>query len=121
MEDAQKKLEGEKKDGFLKRAAGKLKGIFKGNQNENGVAADEGDQVRHSRATDSEYMEAVNSGDMEAAQRMVDEAAFDAGYTEHVYHGTTGFGFTKIDRNMLDQKAGMFVTNDERVAKTYSG
>lgn len=42
MEDAQKKLEGEKKDGFLKRAAGKLKGIFKGNQNENetDVAAD---------------------------------------------------------------------------------
>lgn len=40
MEDAQKKLEGEKKDGFLKRAAGKVRSIFKGNQNETDVAAD---------------------------------------------------------------------------------
>jgi hypothetical protein len=38
--------------------------------------------------TDSEYMAAVERGDMEAAQRMVDEAARAAGYTIKGYHGT---------------------------------
>jgi len=37
---------------------------------------------------DDTYMSAVESGDMETAQRMVDEAARDAGYTVKAYHGT---------------------------------
>ena len=37
---------------------------------------------------DSDYLAAVESGDMETAQRMVDEAAKAAGYTMSVYHGT---------------------------------
>lgn len=44
---------------------------------------------RHSHfSRDTDYMEAVNSGDMDTAQRMVDEAAKDAGYVLSVYHGT---------------------------------
>lgn len=35
---------------------------------------------------DTAYMKAVESGDMEAAQRMVDEAAKKAGYNYHRYH-----------------------------------
>lgn len=37
---------------------------------------------------DREYMAAVESGDMETAQRMVDQAAKAAGYTERLYHQT---------------------------------
>ena len=38
---------------------------------------------------DSSYMEVVNRGDMETAQRMVDEAAKEAGYdSPKLYHGT---------------------------------
>ena len=37
---------------------------------------------------DGDYLAAVESGDMETAQRMVDEAAKRAGYTVKVYHGT---------------------------------
>lgn len=40
------------------------------------------------RRGDAEYMAAVESGDMEKAQRMVDAAAKAAGFTEKAYHGT---------------------------------
>lgn len=36
----------------------------------------------------AEYMAAVESGDMEAAQRLVDEVAKENGYTVKAYHGT---------------------------------
>lgn len=39
-------------------------------------------------ATDEEYLAAVNSGDMESARRMVDEAAKEAGYPERGDHGS---------------------------------
>lgn len=41
-------------------------------------------------ARDAEYMAAVESGDMETAQRLVDEAAKAAGYSTKAYHGTSG-------------------------------
>lgn len=45
--------------------------------------------------SDSAYMEAVERGDTESAQRMVDEAAKKAGYTVKMYHGSKrGGGFT---------------------------
>lgn len=45
--------------------------------------------------SDSAYMEAVERGDIEKAQRMVDEAAKKAGYTVKMYHGSKrGGGFT---------------------------
>ena len=37
---------------------------------------------------DAEYMAAVEAGDTEKAQKMVDAAAYAAGYTIHAYHGT---------------------------------
>jgi hypothetical protein len=51
---------------------------------------------------DSSYMDAVNRGDMETAQRMVDEAAREAGYTTIVYHGTPN---TKTELNPNWEKA----------------
>ena len=44
---------------------------------------------------DSEYFEAIERGDLDTAQRMVDEAAKDAGDTMPLYHGAKkGGGFT---------------------------
>jgi hypothetical protein len=43
---------------------------------------------------DAEYMAAVERGDMDAAQRMVDEAAKAAGYNVVAYHGTDAEPFT---------------------------
>lgn len=46
-------------------------------------------QYSVSETEDTDYMSAVERGDTEAAQRMVDEAAKRAGYTIKAYHGTT--------------------------------
>lgn len=44
---------------------------------------------------DRDYLSAVERGDMETAQRMVDDAAQAAGYDLHLYHGSkSGGGFT---------------------------
>lgn len=49
---------------------------------------------------DTEYLAAVESGDMETAQRMVDEAAKAAGYDIRGYHGTRSpIGFTEFIPN----------------------
>ena len=42
-------------------------------------------------------MKAVKSGDIETAQRMVDEAAKAAGYPVKAYHGTSHGGFNAFD------------------------
>lgn len=45
--------------------------------------------------SDTDYLSAVERGDMETAQKMVDEAARAAGYDMHLYHGSkSGGGFT---------------------------
>jgi hypothetical protein len=49
------------------------------------------------KSNDAAYMQALDSGDEEKAQRMVDEAAKEAGYTEKAYHGSPSFGFTQFD------------------------
>lgn len=47
------------------------------------------------RTTDTAYLAAVESGDMDTAQKMVDEAAKEAGYINLFYHGAKkGGGFT---------------------------
>lgn len=72
------------------------------------------------KAMDAEYMDAVKSGDMETAQRMVDEAAKKAGFTARVLHGTQNFGFTVIDTSLSDDELSFFATSDVETAKTYS-
>jgi len=78
--------------------------------------------IRHSITPemDSAYMSAVNSGNMEEAQRLVDEAAKSAGWdTPKLHHGSPSFGFTTFD---LSKGEGIiFATNNRRTAETYSG
>ncbi len=55
------------------------------------------DQIKYpiSPESDASYLSAVENGDMETAQRMVDEAAKAAGYSSRMYHGAkNGGGFT---------------------------
>ena len=56
-------------------------------------------------AADNAYISAVNRGDMETAQRMVDEAAKEAGYTVKAYHGTDN-NFSVFNRNKIMSNTG---------------
>lgn len=58
------------------------------------------DQFRYSisKETDADYITAIENGDMETAQMMVDEAAKNAGYNIKAYHGT-GYDFTVFDKS----------------------
>lgn len=73
---------------------------------------------------DSDYMDAVNRGDIEAAQRMVDEAAKEWGAItngntrvpkpRHLYHGSGTFGFTRFHDGRI------YATAAESVAAGYN-
>ena len=71
---------------------------------------------------DTDYLKAVENNDMETAQRLVDEAAKEAGYDSPIlYHGTRSFGFTQFDLEKMDDKRSIFLTNNKKIASTYSG
>ena len=83
--------------------------------------------IRYSRKeADQAYMDAVNKGDMETAQRMVDEAAREHGYDIKAYHGT-GQKFTRFDRSKqgsnyegyLQYGNGFYFATSEKGAKTW--
>lgn len=54
------------------------------------------DAKRIAGYSDTKYLEAVKSGDMETAQRMVEEAAERGGYTIRAYHGTPNGSFNEF-------------------------
>ena len=65
---------------------------------------------------DAEYMAAVERGDMDAAQRMVDEAARATGYTIEAWHGTQAGEFFEFDNEDvanqdLDTGLGFFFSD----------
>lgn len=66
------------------------------------------------KSRDDEYLDAINNGDMETAQKLVDEAAKNAGYTERLYHGSkNGGGFTEF-------KDWQYFTPDQKYAMRYT-
>lgn len=74
---------------------------------------------------DQDYMAAVEAGDMDTAQRMVDDMAEAAGYTIRGYHGTT-HDFTVFDRSKGNAEGnwgkGFYFTNNEDDAEAnYAG
>lgn len=69
----------------------------------------------------SDYMDAVNRGDMEKAKIMVEDAALNAGLNYVGLHGTNRFGFTEFDRNKNHLRGAHFFTTKYRVAESYSG
>jgi hypothetical protein len=62
---------------------------------------------------DADYLAAVERGDMDTAQRMVDEAANAAGYRIKGYHGTPNEKFTKF------RKGKTFLTPNKIDARQY--
>jgi hypothetical protein len=76
----------------------------------------ERDMVKQDRA----YLDAVNRGNTETAQKLVDEAAKNAGYDSRVFHGTDAFGFTKLDVSQSDDGISFFATDRLETARTYS-
>ncbi|MBR4457580.1 MAG: hypothetical protein IKS31_01340 [Clostridia bacterium] len=83
------------------------------------------EDIRYS-LSDDDYMDAVERGDMEAAQRMVEEAANQAGYVYRAYHGTqaefTQFDKAKQGNNYGDYAKGLFFfTNRKQTADNYAG
>jgi len=61
---------------------------------------------------DEKYAKFIADGNLNAVQRMVDQAAKAAGYTVKGYHGTHSYGFTSVDGNL-------WLARDKSVAKTY--
>ena len=77
-------------------------------------------------AMDTDYLAAVERGDMEMAQRMVDEAARAAGYDiGPVFHGTNR-EFNKFSKKVFanfrnaQSKIGFFFTPDKSYAQQYA-
>lgn len=74
------------------------------------------DRPRITPEQDAEYLAAVEAGDMDAAQRMVDEAARAAGYgVGPVWHGTDA-QFSSFRRG----KRGIFFTSSRDEAERYA-
>ena len=67
-----------------------------------------------SAGNDADYLAAVKSGDMETAQRMVDEAAKAAGYTDRMWHGA------KNGKNFHVFKGWSFFTKNQAYAERYT-
>ena len=86
-------------------------------RSEEGTATEGSGERFSTAAVDQEYMTAVENGDMETAQRLVDEAARAAGYTDEAYHGTSAFGFTEFD--MAASQGQIFVAYNSDLASTY--
>lgn len=80
------------------------------------------DRFRYSLTrANGEYMKAVESGNVEEQQRLVDEAAENAGYDTVLYHETQSFGFTQIDVSKYsDDGISFFATSNPEMAQTYS-
>jgi hypothetical protein len=96
------------------------------------IIEENGQKVEESRFTasispaqDSAYLDAVKAGDMETAQRMVDDAAKSAGYrSPKVYHGTQAkfnvFDESKIgSANGRSEGSGFYFTTDQSIAEGY--
>lgn len=72
--------------------------------------------------TDASYMAAVEDGDTETLQHMVEKAAREAGFdSPKLYHGTNTFGFTSIDTKKSNDRVSFFATDSLEAAGTYSG
>ena len=76
-----------------------------------------------SRELDTEYLSAVNRGDMETAQKMVDEAAKKAGYTIKAYHGSnadfTVFDKARVGKGNDQYGAGFYFASNADVTELY--
>ncbi|HCI60246.1 MAG TPA: hypothetical protein DE313_05480 [Ruminococcus sp.] len=81
--------------------------------------------VKHSvdDSIDNKYLESVKNNDLETAQKLVDEAAKENGYTIKAYHGTSNGGFNVFDTygsNFGLFGQGSYFTENKSVAESYT-
>ena len=74
---------------------------------------------------DEEYLAAVEAGDTDAAQAMVDQAAKEAGYTIKSYHGTLAKDFTEFKKSFIGSRfnyddKGFFFIDRKSIAEDYA-
>nr|DAI05183.1 MAG TPA: Macoilin family [Caudoviricetes sp.] len=105
-------------DGFLNEAQknAKAQALRKQEQEYAGYGA---------KYSDRDYLSAVESGDMETAQKMVEEAAKAAGYVTHAYHGTLTKGITEFKKSFIGSRfsydeVGFFFTDNLKLAQDYA-
>ena len=75
--------------------------------------------------SDEEYLAAVEAGDTDAAQAMVDQAAKEAGYTIKSYHGTLAKDFTEFKKSFIGSRfnyddKGFFFIDRKSIAEDYA-
>ena len=91
------------------------------NESSPSMAVDSG--VQYSMR-DSEYMSAVESDDTDTADRLVEEAAKEAGYTVRAYHGTPTGGFTKfVTDNVINGREfgdGIYFSSSREAAQNFT-
>lgn len=83
----------------------------------------EKDEIKKSlQSIDKKYMTAVENGDMETAQKYVDKAAADSGYTIRAYHGTSRGD--RVGNVFLPERATSgpmaFFTSSKDIAENYA-
>lgn len=84
------------------------------------VAGEAKAETRYSlKDQDAAYLAAVEAGDMETAQRMVDEAAKRAGYTQVAWHQTSTEAATAIYREGFRLDKGRARLSDEQVPDAF--
>ncbi|MGN0451989.1 MAG: hypothetical protein ACI4FN_07765 [Acutalibacteraceae bacterium] len=93
------------KNAFTDNTVSQKTQSVKNNISENTENSTEKLSDRTPEQLDTDYMQAVNNGDMETARRLVDEAAKLAGYNKKLYH-QTGNDFTEF--NTDNQQAGKY-------------
>ena len=74
---------------------------------------------------DNEYLEAVKNNDLETAQKLVDEAAKENGYTIKAYHGTLTQGIHEFKKEYIGSRysfdeVGFFFTDRKSIAEDYA-
>ena len=74
---------------------------------------------------DRAYLEAVESGDMEAVQEMVDKTAKAKGYAIKSYHGTLAKDFTEFKKSFIGSRfnyddKGFFFIDRKSIAEDYA-
>ena len=81
-----------------------------------------------SEAEDGIYLDAVNNGDVETAQKMVDDVAKEHGYSIKAYHGTPNKGITFFDEKKIGETTdeglfgrGFYFSTNKATADGYAG
>ena len=82
---------------------------------------------RYFENKDALYLAAVSKGDMQTAERIVNETARDAGYAIMAWHGSQSARFTEFDSRMIGatmgkkpKDQGFWFSSEQSVAEEFS-